>query len=291
MNPIEKRTGFFKSFDNTEIYYELRGRGKPLIFLYGLSCSTNHWRHQIRFFSRNYQVITFDYRGHHKSSTPENRDNLNVESIAKDVEALCKHLNLQRAAMIGHSFGSIVLLELYKNRPELFESLVFINGFARNPIRNIFGMDIIENLIHFAKKGTSELPETYKFLWKSILGNPISSQIVALSGGFNINLTSFKDVQVYMRGVRSVELEVFLGLFEKMMEYNGMSILNDVEVPTLLIGGSQDYVTPIEFQTEMQHRIKKSKLQVIPYGSHCSQLDMPDLVNLRMERFFQRNSY
>jgi aminoacrylate hydrolase len=60
INEIPKKTGTFQSYDGTTIYYEERGTGRPIILCYGLACLMNHWTHQIRYFSQNYRVITFD---------------------------------------------------------------------------------------------------------------------------------------------------------------------------------------------------------------------------------------
>ena len=57
---IEKQTGYFSSFDGTKIYYESRGAGEPIIFVYGIACLINHWHHQLSYFSESYQTITFD---------------------------------------------------------------------------------------------------------------------------------------------------------------------------------------------------------------------------------------
>src|SRR3954468_19191997 len=92
---IEKQSGTFESFDGTKIYYEARGEGPPIIFAYGIACGMNHWRHQVRYFSQNYRCITFDYRGHNKSAVPKVRDNLSIDALARDVEMLCKTLNIE----------------------------------------------------------------------------------------------------------------------------------------------------------------------------------------------------
>jgi pimeloyl-ACP methyl ester carboxylesterase len=72
-----------------------------------------------------------------------------------------------------------------------------------------------------------------------------------------------------------------------MLDYDGSKILEKIDVPTLIIGGKNDSVTPVKTQRYMHKKIKGSQLQIVPYGSHCTQLDMPDLVNLRISRFLK----
>src|SRR4051794_35771504 len=93
---IEKEVGAFKSFDGTPIYYESRGSGEPMVFVYGLACLMNHWHHQVHFFSKDHQAVTFDLRGHHKSRPITNAANLTMDAMAKDLLGLLDHLNLKR---------------------------------------------------------------------------------------------------------------------------------------------------------------------------------------------------
>ena len=133
------------------------------------------------------------------------------------------------------------------------------------------------------------MPETLGHLWKVGIQSPLAIQLSALAGGFNLKLTSFKDVEIYARGIASMDLNSFLALFESMMSYDGRSILDKIKVPTLIIAGQADTVTPLKHQEELHRRIVGSELCVIPYGSHCTQLDLPDLVNLKIDQFLEVN--
>src|SRR4051794_28885231 len=110
---IEKQTGRFNSFDGTPIYYEIRGQGRPVFMAYGIACGNNHWQHQLRYFSKEYQTITFDYRGHHQTPIPENREYLSIDALAQDIHGLTAHLGFEKASYWGHSFGAQVLIRTY----------------------------------------------------------------------------------------------------------------------------------------------------------------------------------
>ncbi|NDD05341.1 MAG: alpha/beta hydrolase, partial [Proteobacteria bacterium] len=97
--------GLFKASDGTSLFFEVQGEGKPLVFCYGLTCRRDHWRHQIAYFAKNYQIITFDYRGHHNSSRPLNDQHLTLDWCANDLVDLFNHLRIQEAVVLGHSLG------------------------------------------------------------------------------------------------------------------------------------------------------------------------------------------
>lgn len=291
MNDVVKRTGTFESFDGTPIYYEVRGTGRPVFLCYGIACLMNHWTHQVKHFSTRYQTILLDYRGHHRSPVPENREHINLDALCLDVKGLADHLEIRNASFWGHSLGVQVLLRLYDMHPELVANMVFINGFASNPIKGMFGTDAIASLFEIIKEGYKFLPDTFSYLWRWGVENPLSIPLSALAGGFNLNLTSLKDIEVYARGVASMDLNVFISLFEQMMKYDATPVLDRVKVPTLIISGNRDGVTPPHHQDVMHKRIKGSQLLRVPYGSHCTQLDLPEYVNLRIERFLDEFAY
>jgi len=284
---VPKKTGYIKAFDDTPIYYEVKGEGPPLFFAYGLACSSNHWHHQVKYFSQNYTCITWDYRGHNRSEAPKNRDHLTMDALAMDLKSLCDHLNVKSAGFLGHSFGVQVLLKTYDTHPQLFHNLIFINGFASNPIQGMFGVDTVSSAFRLFKQGYEQMPETLSYIWKAAATNPISMRLTGLAGGFNLNLTSFKDIEIYARGVASIELDVFIQLFDQMMFYDARGVLPKVTCPTLIIGGDSDSVTSLPYQRLLHKEIKGSEFLVVPYGSHCTQLDMPDFVNLKVEKFLQ----
>lgn len=286
MNLIPKQTGTFRSFDGTRIYYEVRGEGRPVVLNYGIGCLINHWRPQIKHFAQSCKVITYDYRAHHRSEIPSDRAQLNIDALAQDLKGLLDHLEIPKASLWGHSFGVQMLVRHYDLFPDLVENLVFVNGFVENPLHGMFGSkDLTQSFFQTLKSGYQLLPETLGFLWKTGVQSPLAIHLSALAGGFNLQLTSLKDVEIYARGVASMDLNAFFMLFESMLKYDGKPVLDRIKVPTMIIAGKQDSVTPQKHQEEMHHRIRNSELFIVPYGSHCTQLDMPELVNLKIERF------
>lgn len=282
-----KKTGYFKSFDKTPIYYEVRGEGPPLVFVYGIGCLMNHWSHQVKYFSKSFETITLDYRAHHKSETPKDLQNLSINSLAQDIHELTHHLGITKASFWGHSFGTQVLTAAYPINPEVFEKLIFINGFVTDPVKNLFGNDWVYKAFQAVRSTNKVLPDTLGYIWKKAANNPLSMYLSTIAGGFNIQLTHFRDIEIYARGMASIEVQSFLHLFEEMMKYNGTPVLSQIRCPTLIIAGQKDHVIPWEHQMEIRNQITNSEWLAVPMGSHCAQLDMPDLINLRAEKFLK----
>lgn len=286
-NIVPKSTGYFPSYDGTEIYYEVRGKGEPTIWVYGIACLMNHWHHQLEHFSHNYQVVSFDLRGHNLSAIPADLKQMTVKSMAKDILALMDHLGIEKAHFAGHSFGVPVLIEFSDLAPERALSYTFINGFAKNPIQGMFGVDLVERLFKIGRFAHKNIPEIWTPLWKFSTQNPLSFIVTGALGGFNLRYTEWKDIEIYAKGTAEMSLDMFIPLFEDMMKFDGEDLARRIDKPTLVLAGAKDFVTPLSFQESMHRSIAGSRYVVVDKGSHCTQLDLPDIVNREIETTIQ----
>ena len=229
-----------------------------------------------------------DYRGHQQSSPPQDPSFLSIESLAKDALLLLQHLEIEKASFWGHSFGVQVLLSAYQKSREAFTNLIMINGFASNPLRYILGHRYAVRAIEAYGEGHKYLPEQMTQFWKTAVMNPLTLKISTLTGGFNLKLSSLRDIEVYSKGVANIDISSFAKLFKEMVHCNLEDVLETIHKPTLLIGGSKDTVTPLTIQKKMAKKIPNSQFVSVPLGSHCTPWDMPELVNLRIEQFLQK---
>lgn len=288
MDSVIKQTGFFKSFDGADIYFESRGEGAPIIFCYGIGCLFNHWSPQVRHFSKFRRACMLDYRGHHKSPIPEDKESLTIEALSKDLIEFCDQNNFKSVDFVGHSFGCQVLLGAYQLRSELFKTMSFVNGLYKNPFAHMIEADEGVELINQAKKIYNQAPGLISTLWEKGVTNPLLVPLSSLAGGFNLSKTAMKDIEIYARGMSSIDLRVFITFFEQMIAFDAEETLSKIKVPTLIICGSKDALTPMEEQEKMHELIASSELYPVPYGSHCTQLDFPEMVNLKIQHFIEQ---
>ncbi len=265
----------------------MRGEGPPLVFAYGIACLMNHWHHQINYFSKHYQTIIIDYRGHHFSDIPEDKRNLTLEALSKDILCLCDHLEIEKAFFLGHSFGCEVLLESYFMRPQLFSGLCFVSGFFSNPFQNFLTPEQLRDVFSYIRMAYNTAPGLMSTVWKFGVTNPASVFLSSLVGGFNLEKTALKDIEIYAQGVANIDLRVFVTLLEQLTQFDGRPKLAQIEVPTLVIAGDKDALTPIQVQKTMYAEIPNCDLLIIETGSHCVQLDFPHEVNTKIDEFLK----
>ena len=282
--------GYFKSFDGTKLFYSVEGKGKPIIFCYGLICSSLHWTYQIDHFRQNYKAVWFDYRGHQNSEAPADMDSLTLESLGRDLGLLMDELKIEDAVFLGHSMGVNVVLELLRQQPHRVAGMVLANGTAKRPLETLFHMNAFQAGFDVLRKANEKSPRIVSMLWSLQKNNPIARSIVALLG-FNPYLTPAEDVQLYVDQVAEMDPAVLIKLIKNYDNYDATHWLHDIKVPTLIISGENDNMIPVKEQELMHQLIPGSQLAVIRHGSHCPQMDLPELINHKVEKFLSEFNY
>jgi pimeloyl-ACP methyl ester carboxylesterase len=278
--------GYLQSEDGTRLFYSVEGAGKPLVFCYGLVCSSLHWTYQIEHFSRSYKAAWMDYRGHGRSDTPKDMSSLTVKNLANDLMMFLDEIGIQEAVFLGHSMGVNTVLEVYRQQPKRVLGMVLANGTAKRPLETLFNSNLLEPVFGLARIIDKRAPELLKKIWGFQKGNPLARAIIQF-GGFNPHLTAPEDVQLYVDQMAKLDPATLLHLIASYDEYDATAWLHEVAVPTLLIAGERDKITPLAQQELLHQLIPGSQLEVIKHGSHCPQMDLPDLVNLKIEKFLK----
>jgi pimeloyl-ACP methyl ester carboxylesterase len=284
---IPERFGKFKSSDGTEIFYAIEGEGEPLIFCYGLVCSSLHWTYQIDHFKHSHQAIWFDYRGHHNSEKPEDLSSITIPNFASDLLLLLDHLKIKEATLIGHSMGVSVALEFAHRFPDRVKSLVLANGTAQRPLETLLhnpnllpmGFELLHRLYRFS-------PDLFLRLWELQKGNPIARAIVRL-GGFNPHLAAHEDIERYVSQIEEMDPGVLLQVLKDYQAFDASPWLHTLQAPTLILAGDTDLVTPPAQQKLLHQLMPHSTYSEILHGSHCPQMDQPELVSARIAEFLK----
>ena len=111
-----KEAGNYKKINGINLYYEIYGTGKPLIFLHGSGGSIRGASGRIEYFKKYFKVIAIDSRGHGKSIDTTTKQ-LTYVQMANDIKVLLDSLNIDSAFVQGQSDGAILGLLLAINYP------------------------------------------------------------------------------------------------------------------------------------------------------------------------------
>jgi 3-oxoadipate enol-lactonase len=108
----------------TELYYERRGAGEPLLLIQGLGANLLHWGEPLLTeLERDFELVGFDHRGAGRSAPLGGKETLTTASLAADAVALLDALGLDRVHVLGISMGGMVAQELALAHPGRVRSL------------------------------------------------------------------------------------------------------------------------------------------------------------------------
>ncbi len=128
---IERDEGYLRTPDGESIWYETAGRGCPLFLAHGLGGNAAVWYQQVPFFATRYRIITWDQRGFGRSSNLSG--NVGPSSAASDQLLLMDHLGIDSAHLVGQSMGGWAVLGAALGSPRRVRSLVLACSTAGIP--------------------------------------------------------------------------------------------------------------------------------------------------------------
>ena len=108
--------------NSVALYYEITGRGDPLVLVHGSWGDHHNWDTVVPLLSTSFQVMTFDRRGHSQSRTGSGQGSFAED--ADDLAGLIEQLGLGPAHVVGNSGGAAIALRLAAQRPDVCRSLV-----------------------------------------------------------------------------------------------------------------------------------------------------------------------
>lgn len=239
-----------KSRDGLKIHYAALGEGRPLILVHGLGESFLTWKPQLSFFPQHgFRVLAVDLRGHGDSEIPSKR--ITMEDFAADVESVLRAENLERACMIGYSMGGLVLLELYRMNPSLFERLVL-------------------------EAVAPEYPPAMTELLENMSMHEIAQQVAEFAVSPVASAELKKDIYSI---ISRTDKRVYIQSAEAATEKSYRSIIMSIRVPTLFVSGELDYISPPEVVEEMSQLVEGSRKLILKGVGHMPHRELPEEYN------------
>jgi proline iminopeptidase len=122
-------TFYFTTSDNVKLYVRIAGKGKPCLFVHGGPGSTSYYFEAIEaapLIEQNMRMVYYDQRGCGRSDSAHNND-YSLTRLEKDMEELRKALGYKQWAVMGHSFGGILITNYAYHHPESVTALFLIN--------------------------------------------------------------------------------------------------------------------------------------------------------------------
>ncbi len=263
---------FSADINGASISYTVTGiRGETIVLIHGYPLNGDLFERQRRVLGFNNRIITIDLRGFGYSTIPN--DQASIDLYVDDVSALLTRLGIQRAIIGGHSMGGAVTLRFYEREPQRFRGMILNDAVFMPPptieqfmwrgyqqqLREMGVASIVPLLLpeFVTGRNRTDRPE---------LATEITREILMAS------------VNGAIGGARALETRPDL-----------RPILPAIAVPTLILFGEEDSLTPMETARMLNQTIPFSDLSIIRGATHGVIREESDQANAVIQDWLTRN--
>lgn len=262
----------FDLLDGLALYYTDEGAGEPIVLIHGFPFGGDLYRPQRAALSSRFRVITPDLRGMGQSDAPP--EGYSMDTYADDVVALLDHLGIGQAIVGGMSMGGYVVFALSRRHPNRVKGLILLDTRA--------GADTEEG-----KAGRRRMIEQARNAAAGAVADAMLPKMLT-----EATRQESPELADFLRTMMAATpVDGIVGALQAMIErIDSRPMLPMIAVPTLIIVGSEDTVTPPAAAEEMQREIKDAQLVVIEGAAHAANLERPDEVNRAIAAWLERIS-
>jgi pimeloyl-ACP methyl ester carboxylesterase len=247
--------------------------GRPiLVFVHGVIGSTSSWADYEKIFENKYNVLTYDLRGHGASKKFSHFPDYKIRNFADDLKDLVSSLHISKFVLVGHSMGTLIVLEYIKRYKEDVIASILISPIfnpekktASQALRQLLELSPILNLFPFNLKPGRHI-DYAKF------PNTTEWDIRRLS------------IDAWNTGVR-----IYLYCLRHVMATNQEYCLEKIEIPTLFIHGEKDTVAKMENSVVLSKIVRNSEFVIIKGTDHFVILNNAPQVSEIIDSFLKKN--
>lgn len=258
---------------STTHYWEYNDKNKPTIIMVHGFRGTHHGLERIVRQLKEFHVIVPDLPGFGKSE-PFTKDTHSLDQYVSFLdEFIKKTTDEEKPVLLGHSFGSIIAGHYAVKKPKTIEKLVLINPIGAPALKG--SKAALTRLAIFYYWLGRTLPANLSNIW---LSSRISTDIMTLI----MTKTKDKDMRAFIRDQHRQHFSTFSNstvvseAFKASVANDVREIAEHIKLPTLLVVGEKDDVTPLEKQRQLSGLIKGSKLHIIYNVGHLIHYETSD---------------
>ncbi|WP_018130674.1 alpha/beta fold hydrolase [Effusibacillus pohliae] len=257
--------------ENLTIHYKIEGNGSPLLLLHGMGSNSRSWRNQLEGLKDHFTVIAWDAPGYGKSSDPS-KAITTFKQFAKILKGFLEKLNLDSIYLLGHSMGSVLALDFCCLYPEVVKALILADGTRGNAAGDA---ELNERKLRNRLVSIETL--TPQEIAKQRVGELLAPNAPEEVRREAERLYS----EIRPAGYRSVAYSLY--------NANQTGLLPLINIPTLVICGELDKVTPVRESEILHAGIAKSELVIIPGTGHLCYQENPAAFNHHVLEFLKKH--
>lgn len=262
---------YFETSSGVNIHYEATGNGQQLVFIHGWAMSGRVWRLQ-QGLADSCRLVMPDLRGHGLSAAPDSGYTFN--DFACDLEELFSCLDLHKAIIIAWSMGVMTALQAFPLIRERLEALVFVSGTPKFTVAD----DYPYGLPSFEARGLAlRLKRDYETAVRDFISGIFTAEELLqgcyermLSGKIYGEFPGRQAAQESLKSLASADLR---------------PVLPSINVPVLLIHGSNDAICPPTASEYMAGQLPIARLELVEGAGHAPFLSRPTEFTAMLRKF------
>ncbi|NHM32117.1 alpha/beta fold hydrolase [Neobacillus terrae] len=249
--------------DESSIFFSVKGKGVPIVFIHPPVLTSLNFVYQVEELSRNFQVITFDIRGHGRSDYSNKP--ITYKLVADDIKHLLNHLQIEKAFICGYSTGASILLEFLL----LYENLA-LGGIAISGLSEVSDSTLKKQLTLAINLAKAEAVSVLS--WGISWTNSDTKKLF---------FKMFKDSKKgHPRNIQQY--------YEYCLSYSCTNQLDKIHLPILLIYGQKDKQF-YHYAEILRKRLKCNELKFINNVSHQIPTKKANELNQLISQFIQNS--
>ena len=255
-----------------ELAYEREGSGPVVIFMHGIGGNRTNWDEQQTGLRDRYCTVAWDARGYGNSDDPV--DPLKFSDFADDLNALLDHLGVRTAHLVGLSMGGMIAQDFYGRFAHRVATLT-LAGTSRG-----FGAASEADRRDFLAPRLKPLQEGQS------PADLAPKMITVLAGSRATENVRHR----LLDSVSAVRTGPYIQALKAVVTTDFREILPEINVPTLVIVGTEDKVLPVSDSQALADAIPGSELTLIEQAGHLTNIEAPGLFNTLLGDFLDRHA-
>jgi pimeloyl-ACP methyl ester carboxylesterase len=236
-------------------YAQGDARGEAIVFLHGWPDSWFSFSRLFPLLAARYRVYAIDQRGFGESERPQS--GYAIDELASDVAAFLDAVGLERATIVGHSFGSFVARRVAVAHAARVERLVLIGS----------GVSAANQVTREVQAAMAELPDPV----------PDAFAREFQAGTAYVPLPDEFFNQIVLESLK-LPARLWRDVFDRLLAFDDRDELHKITAPTLLLWGDRDAIFPRKDQDGLLGAIPRARLKVYAETGHCPNWERPQEV-------------
>ena len=256
------------SHGDVDLYYEIRGHGKPVLLVAGLASDNAFWLPVVDAFAAHRQVIVIDNRGSGRTTPMDVATS--IGAMADDCAALVRHLRLPSVDLVGHSMGGMIAQECAIRHAALIDRVVLAASASVNSARN---NDLFASWVAL-------FPAIERALWfRNLYYWVLSAGFFEKKAGVDA-LVQLAATYPYQQSVAALA-----GQVRAIAAFDSTRHLSAIRARTLVLAGTADLLFPIATGAAFAKAIPHASFAAIDGAAHSFPVELPQEFTRRVLDF------